>query len=73
MPPESIRQAIVVLFLHLLIQTALLHLIERDKLRQYIDKLYLYSRVQYSDYPEKEQRGLIIPTDLAGRFPDTQI
>lgn len=48
-------------------------LIERDKLRQYIDNPYLYSRVQHSDYPEKEQRGLTVPADLTGRFPDSQI
>lgn len=48
-------------------------LIERDKLRQYIDDPYLYSRVQHSDHPEKEQRGLTIPPDLTGQFPDSQI
>lgn len=48
-------------------------LIERDKLRQYIDNPYLYSRVQYSDQPEKEQRGLTIPADLKGQFPDSEI
>lgn len=48
-------------------------LIERDKLRQYIDNPYLYSRVQHSDHPEKEQRGLTIPSDLKGQFPGSQI
>lgn len=48
-------------------------LIERDKLRQYIDDPYLYSRVQHSSHPEKEQRGLTIPADLTGQFPDFQI
>lgn len=48
-------------------------LIERDKLRRYIGNPYLYSRVQHSDHPEKEQRGLTIPADLAGQFPDSQI
>ena len=48
-------------------------LIERDKLRHYIDNPYLYSRVQYSNHPEKEQRGLTIPADLTGQFPDSQI
>lgn len=48
-------------------------LIEHDKLRRYIDNPYLYSRVQHSDHPEKEQRGLTIPADLAAQFPDTQI
>lgn len=48
-------------------------LIERDKLRRYIDNPYLYSRVQHSDHPEKEQRGLTIPADLTGQFPDSQM
>ena len=48
-------------------------LIERDKLRRYIGNPYLYSRVQHSDHLEKEQRGLTIPADLAGQFPDSQI
>lgn len=48
-------------------------LIERDKLRQYIDNPYLYSRVQHSDYPEKEHRGLTIPSDLQEQFSDSQI
>lgn len=48
-------------------------LIERDKLRQYIDDPYLYSRVQHSNCPEKEQRGLTIPSDLKGQFPDARI
>lgn len=48
-------------------------LIERDKLRQYIDNPYLYSRVQHSDNPLKEQRGLTIPAELTEQFPDSQI
>lgn len=48
-------------------------LIERDKLRQYIENPYLYSRVQHSDYPEKERRGLTIPSDLKGQFLGSQI
>lgn len=48
-------------------------LIERDKLRQYIDNPYLYSRVQHSNHPKREQRGLTIPSDLKGQFPDSQI
>lgn len=48
-------------------------LIERDKLRQYIDNPYLYSRVQHSGHPGKEQRGLTIPADLEGQFPESQI
>lgn len=48
-------------------------LIERDKLRQYIDNPYLYSRVQHSDHPEKEQRGLTISADLKVQFSNAQI
>ncbi len=48
-------------------------LIERDKLRQYIDNPYLYSRVQHSKYPDKEQRGLTIPLDIKTQFPNSQI
>lgn len=38
-------------------------LIEMDKVRRYIENPYLYSRVQHSDCPEKEQRGLTIPLE----------
>lgn len=48
-------------------------LIERDKLRQYIDNPYLYSRVQHSDHPEKEKRGLTVPPGLEEPFPNDQI
>lgn len=48
-------------------------LIERDKLRQYIDNPYLYSRVQHSDHPEKEQRGLTISADLKAQFSNAHI
>ncbi len=48
-------------------------LIERDKLRQYIGNPYLYSRVQHSCRPEREQRGLTVPADLTGQVPDFQI
>lgn len=48
-------------------------LIERDKLRQYIDDPYLYSRVQHSDHPEKEQRGLTISAGLKAQFSNAQI
>ncbi len=48
-------------------------LIERDKLRRYIDDPYLYSRVQHSAHPEKEQRGLTVPADLEIQFPDSQV
>lgn len=48
-------------------------LIERDKLRQYIGNPYLYSRVQHSCHPEREQRGLTVPAALTGQVPDSQI
>lgn len=48
-------------------------LIEGDKLRQYIDNPYLYSRVQHSAHLEKEQRGLTIPSNLKEQFPNSQI
>ena len=35
-------------------------LIERDKLRQYIENPYLYSRVQHTQTLPQEQRGLTI-------------
>ena len=45
---------------------------EIEKLRQYMEDPYLYSRVQHSDCPEKEQRGLTISPDQADRFSDDQ-
>lgn len=47
-------------------------LLEIEKLRQYMDNPYLYSRVQHSDCPEKEQRGLTISPDQADHFSDGQ-
>ena len=47
-------------------------LLEIDKLRQYMDNPYLYSRVQHSDCPKTEQRGLTVSPDQADRFPDEQ-
>ena len=48
-------------------------LIERDKLRQYIDDPYLYSRVQHSQTLPKEQRGITVSSDMAVSFPETSI
>ena len=48
-------------------------LIERDKLRRYIENPYLYSRVQHSDCLQEEQRGLTIPAHQACQFPSSQI
>ena len=47
-------------------------LLEIEKLRQYMDNPYLYSRVQHSDCPKKEQRGLTISPDQADCFSDQQ-
>lgn len=44
-------------------------LLEIDKLRQYIENPYLYSRVQHSDHLEMEQRGLTIPLKQADDIP----
>lgn len=46
-------------------------LIEQDKLLQYIQNPYLYSRVQHSGCLEKERRGLTVPADHG--FPPSQI
>ena len=48
-------------------------LIERDKLRQYIENPYLYSRVQDSQTLPQERRGLTIPRDMAASLPDSKI
>ncbi|MGN0343327.1 MAG: MerR family DNA-binding transcriptional regulator [Lachnospiraceae bacterium] len=47
-------------------------LLEIDKLRQYIENPYLYSRVQHSDHPDTEQRGLTILPDQIHAFSDRQ-
>ena len=49
------------------------HLIERDKLRQYIENPYLYSRVQYTQTLPQEQRGLTIPAEMSSLFPKSSI
>lgn len=48
-------------------------LIEKEKLRQYIENPYLYSRVQHSDHLQQEQRGLTILTQQIDQFPPAQI
>lgn len=40
-------------------------LTEIEKLKMYIDNPYLYSRVQHSDSPLEEYRGITIPAHLA--------
>lgn len=47
-------------------------LLEKDKLRQYMENPYLYSRVQHSDCLETEQRGLTISPEQAAYFSDEQ-
>lgn len=48
-------------------------LIERDKLRQYIENPYLYSRVQHTQTLPQEQRGLTIPAEMSSLFPKSSI
>ena len=47
-------------------------LLEKDKLRQYMENPYLYSRVQHSDCLETEHRGLTIAPEQAAYFSDNQ-
>ena len=48
-------------------------LIERDKLRQYIESPYLYSRVQHSQTLPQERRGLTVPADMRSAFPESSV
>ena len=49
-------------------------LIERDKLRRYIENPYLYSRVQHSENMQLEQRGItIVKSDLSVELLKEQI
>lgn len=48
-------------------------LIEKNKLFQYIENPYLYSRVQHSSDLTEERRGLTIPSEQAANFPSDQI
>lgn len=48
-------------------------LIEINKLKQYIENPYLYSRVQHSSHLEREQRGLTIPFSQGIKLPAEQI
>lgn len=48
-------------------------LIESQKLRQYIENPYLYSRVQHSENILTESRGLTIPENQLSSFPESQI
>lgn len=48
-------------------------LLEKNKLFQYIENPYLYSRVQHSRDLTTERRGLTIPSEQAASFPSDQI
>ena len=48
-------------------------LIERDKLRQYIEDPYLYSRVQHSQTLPQERRGLTVSAGMCSAFPESSI
>lgn len=48
-------------------------LIEIEKLRQYIENPYLYSRVQHSENIQEETRGLTILPEQLTLFDDSQI
>lgn len=48
-------------------------LIEQEKLRQYIEDPYLYSRVQHSRTLPQERRGLTVPADMCSSFPESSI
>ncbi len=46
-------------------------LIERDKLCQYIEDPYLYSRVQHTQTLPQERRGLTISAEMCSAFPES--
>lgn len=49
-------------------------LVEREKLRRYIENPYLYSRVQHSENMQIEQRGITIPrTQFSEKLQESQI
>ena len=48
-------------------------LIERDKLRRYIENPYLYTRIQHSQSLPQEQRGLTVSADMSLSFPESSI
>ena len=48
-------------------------LIERDKLCQYIEDPYLYSRVQHTQTLPQERRGLTISAEMCSAFPESSI
>lgn len=48
-------------------------LIEQEKLLQYIEDPYLYSRVQHTDTLQQEQRGLTVLPDASNVFDESHI
>ena len=48
-------------------------LIERDKLRQYIENPYLYSWVQHTQTLPQERRGLTVSAGMCSSFPKSSI
>lgn len=48
-------------------------LIEKDKLRRYIENPYLYTRVQHSQSLPQEQRGITVSANMSSSFPETSI
>lgn len=48
-------------------------LIEIEKLKQYIENPYLYSRIQHSKNLKEERRGLTIPPEQLSCYPESQI
>lgn len=48
-------------------------LIEIEKLRQYMEDPYLYSRVQHSENIWTERRGLTVPAEQLSLFPKSEI
>lgn len=48
-------------------------LIEQEKLLQYIENPYLYSRVQHASSLRQEQRGLTVPPEFSNTVDESQI
>lgn len=48
-------------------------LVEIDKLKQYIQNPYLYSRIQHSSLPKEERRGLAVPLLPDNRISEEQV
>ena len=48
-------------------------LIEQEKLQQYIENPYLYTRVQHSNSLSLEKRGLTVPLNMIETFPKNSV